>query len=214
MSDTPNTGETASQPATPTPTPSAPPVVKPQDNSVDEIRKQLEEERKAREQAQMRANQLENEKKQREEAEAERRAKELEEQNQYKELYEQERIKREEIERERQAAEEKQAIAATKAEVVKEYSDEIIKEAKELGFDLTSTDETAVAAYKAKLDKLATITGNTQKVTGNNPPAPNNQQPTLSPDELRSTLQDEKSFHTYVTKNFPGIASMTDQRQS
>lgn len=214
MSDTPTTGETANQPATPTQTPSAPPVVKPQDNSVEELRRQVEEERKAREQATMRANQLENEKKQRDEAEAARKAKELEEQNQYKELYEQERAKREEVERERQTAEEQQAIANTKAEVVKEYSEEIIKEAKELGFDLTSADETAVAAYKAKLDKLTTMTGNTQKVTGNNPPAPNNQQPALNPDELRETLQDEKSFHAYVTKNFPGIASMTDQRNS
>lgn len=212
MSDTPTTGETANQPATPTQTPSAPAQVKPQDNSVEEIRKQLEEERKAREQAQMRANQLENEKKQRDEAEAARQAKELEENNQFKELYEQEKAKREEVERERQAAEAKEEIAKAKAEVEKEYDESIVAEAKELGFDLANADEAAIAAYKARLDKLQTITGKTQKVTGNNPPAKTDGKPQLNREEIVETLETDQGFHDYVTKNYPGIAAMTQQK--
>ena len=112
MSDTPN-GETQDN-GTPAQGQSTPPAVKTPDNAVEELRKQLAEEQKAREQATLRANQLENEKKQREEAEAERKAKELEEQNQFKELYEQERVKREEIERERQEAGQKQVKRSPK----------------------------------------------------------------------------------------------------
>ena len=209
MSDTPN-GETQDN-GTPAQGQSTPPEVKSTDNAVEELRKQLAEEQKAREQATLRANQLENEKKQREAAEAERQAKELEEQNQYKELYEQERIKREEVERERQEAEQKQEIAKAKAEVTKEYDDTILAEAKELGFDLTSSDETAVAAYKAKLDKLTSLAGKNGKVGGDNPPPKTNNQPTLNREELQETIQTDKGFHDYVTKNFPGIAAMTNK---
>lgn len=214
MADTPN-GETepskndapaaASAPAA---TPAAAPA---QGESVEELRQRLEEERKAREQATMRANQLENEKKAREEEEAKREAQKLEEQNQYKELYEQEKAKREAEEADREERERKAEIEKAKQSILGEVSEAARETAKELGLDLTDSSDEAQAAFKeklAKLDKRVAANGN---VAPNNP-APRSNTVELTQDELRENLPDEHKFHDIVTKKFPGIAAMTNPR--
>lgn len=214
MADTPNNGETgapeapennANNQGTPTPAPAAP--VKTEDNSaVEKLQKELQ-------QAQMRANQLENEKKQREEAEADRKAKELEEQNQFKDLYEQEKAKAEALEAEREKAEREAELRKAKTEVLAEYNDEVKALAEEVGLDLTDTDESAVASFKEKLDKINTRVANTQGVTPNNPRTTGENKPELSKDDLQRALGDDESFHKLVVERFPGIAAMTDQRK-
>lgn len=194
--------------ATPPVTPTVPkPEVKAEDNAaVEQLKKELEQQR-------MRANQLENEKKAREDAEAKRKADELAEQNQFKDLYEQEKAKREGLETEAEARERLASLEKAKQEVLKDYNDEVRALAEEVGLDLTDADENAVNAFKEKLDKINTRVSATGKVTGNNQPNAT-PQPELSVPELRKALSDEHSFHDLVVAKFPGIASMTNQRKS
>jgi hypothetical protein len=207
MADTPPVGETVVVgDSKTTVTPSTPPVVTAADTGeAEKLRKELEH-------ARLREAQLANQLKAKEEADAATKAKEMEEQNQFKELYEQERAKREAIETEAEAKERQAEIAKAKKDVLSEYSDEVKTLVDELGLDLADADEATVATFKekvAKLDKGATVTG---KVTSNNQPNPQGNSE-LSPDELKTALQGDKSFHDLVTARFPGIASMTNQRK-
>lgn len=207
MSDTPK-GETVivEQPkndATPPVQPVTP--VKTEDTAVEELKKQLQ-------QQEMRANQLANELKAKTDAEEAAKAAKLEEDQQYKELFEQEKAKREAIEAEREENDRKAAVASAKNAVLAEYPDEVRTLAAEVGLDLTSADDTEVATFKEKLDKINTRVANTQTVTGNNSRVTT--KPTeLSQDELREGLRDETTFHDLVTARFPGIAKMTKKQQ-
>lgn len=202
MSDTP-TGETVIvEPPKNDATPPVPPTVKAEDNAVEELKKQLQ-------QQEMRANQLANQLKSKEEAEAKAKEKELAEQNQYKDLFEQERAKREALEAEQQEKERQAALEATKAETLSGFSDDVKKAADELGIALLDTDEASVEAYKQKLSVLAPKVSQESKVTPNNPSNINPSQVDLSPDQLRETLDSDEAFHNLVVKKFPGIAGMT-----
>lgn len=182
-------------------TPAVPPVVTSTETG------EVERLRKEKEQAEMRANQLANQLKAKEDADAATEAKKLEEQNQYKELYEQEKAKREGYETDAEAKERQTAVAETKTKVLSEYSEEVKAIAEEAGMDLADTDDAAVDAFKEKLEKIS------KRVT-NGKPGPNNPNPVnnkeeLSGDALRLKLQDENSFHDLITDRFPGIKAMT-----
>lgn len=207
MADTPE-GETAN-PGTPENNNSNP--VNPTPPAQDNLQAEVERLRKEAEQARLRANQLENEKKAREEADAEAQAKKLEEQQEYKTLLEQERAKRAELESEAEKREAQAELNKAKADVLKDFDDDVREQAEELGIDLTTADEAAVTSFKEKLEKIQTRLTGTANVT------PNNRRTTNAPampqgDDLRIALQKEDSFHEIVTKNFPGIASMTKQK--
>lgn len=202
MSDTP-TGETVIvEPPKNDATPPVPPPVKAEDNAVEELKKQLQ-------QQEMRANQLANQLKAKDEAEAKAKEKELAEQNQYKDLFEQERAKREALEAEQQEKERQAALEATKAETLSGFSDDVKKAADELGIALLDTDEASVEAYKQKLSVLAPKVSEETKVTPNNPSNTSPSQVDLSPEQLRETLDNDEDFHNLVVKKFPGIAGMT-----
>ena len=180
-------------------------------NAVDQA--EVERLRKEAEQARMRANQLEKEAEARRKADEEKVAKELEEQNQYKQLYEQATAKLEEVETEIQKKERESELSQARTEALKDYPDEVKAQAKELGIDLVSAEESAVADFKKKLDTLNKVAEGSGTVTPNNPKPPSTKQVDLSTDELREGLQDENSFHDIVTKRFPGIAAMTNKRE-
>lgn len=170
MADTPKEGETVTpgDSKTEVTTPSAPqsapaPQVNTTDNSeVDKLKKELE-------QAQMRANQLENEKKKRDEADAEAKRKQLEEQDEWKQIAEQERIKREELENERQEAERTQTLKFAEDTIFAEFSEDAIEVAKEAGLSLKDDSDEAKADFKTKLQKISDKVVNSNKVTPNNP---------------------------------------------
>lgn len=206
--DTPKPGETvtppSNEPANPViPAPAAvAPVV--EDNSQDEVvrlRKELE-------QKTMRENQLQNQLKAKEDAEAAAKAKEMEDQNQFKELFEQEKAKREALEAAQTESEKKTEIEKAKTDVLAEYSDEVKTLAEEVGVDLISSDESAVSAFREKLEKI-----NNRVVTSGNV-GPNNRNTdvkptTLTGDALKEALQDPNQFHNIVVASHPGIAAMT-----
>ena len=123
---------------------------------------------KKAEQAQVEANMLRNKLKAVEDAQAAARAKELEEQQEYKTLYEQEKAEKERIARERADIELRNQIAQEESKITASYSQEVLEIAKELGFSLADASEEAVATYKAKLDKVSEKVGAKVGVTPNN----------------------------------------------
>lgn len=157
MQDTPN-GETA--------------VIEPIKNEALDATKlanELAEAKKIAEQAQMRARQLENEKATREKADEEARHKQLEENEEYKILYEREKAQREELLSEREKEVQEATIAAAKKEVLNGFSSEVLEIAEATGLSLYDSSDEAKAQLKAKLEIIASKVGNTdKKVIGNN----------------------------------------------
>jgi hypothetical protein len=178
-----------------------PPAVKTEDNEAEKLRKQLQ-------QAEMERNQLRNKLEAGEKAKAEADAKKLEEQNEFKTLYEQEKARREAVETEAEQKERTEAIAKAQSEVLSGYSDEVRTLAEEAGMTLPDTDESSVEAFKAKIEKINGMVVKTTGVGANNPNRQSDK-PTLTPDQLRQAMKDPDAFHNYVVERFPGIASMT-----
>lgn len=203
--ETPNKGETETPkaPENGTQTP-APNTGNASDSAVEQLRKE-------KEQAEMRANQLANQLKAKEEAEAAAKAKELEEQNQFKDLYEQEKAKREQIESEREAEERRKELKKAETGVLAEYPEEVKALVEETGMTLDSTDEEAIAAFKEKVENINKRVGATGKVGHNNPNRPN-EAPVPTGDDLKLALKDPNAFAEIVSKR-PGIAVMMSPKR-
>ena len=161
MTDTPNPGETVEtkNDATQSPAPSATP-------SIDAA--ELERLRKEAEQAKMRANQLENQLKKKQEEEEAARLKQLEEQNEWKTVAEQERLKREELERERETEQRSRELKSATQGIFKDYPQEVIEIAETTGLSLSDTDEAAQSQLREKLDAIKA------KVAVSDTPRPSN----------------------------------------
>jgi hypothetical protein len=204
MTDTPKDGETGSQAQLKNDAPKPTTPLLPEEKKTDDG--EIEAARKRAEQAEMRANQLANQLKAKEDAEAAAKARELEEQNEFKTLYEQEKAKREQAEHDAEAAEQQKALADAREKVLSEFSDEVKAAAKDLGVELASADENTVAEFKGKLDKLQTRLG-VQRVTPNNPgtPSPKSAEPTG--EELRQILMDPQKRDEYYRKK-DGVTAM------
>ena len=203
MADTPTPGETVTPGDSQTSVQTSAPANT--GNAVDPA--EVERLRKEAEQARMRANQLEKEAEARKKADEEAEAKRLEEQQEYKTLAEQEAAKRKALEDEIAENQKKQELSDAKTAVTKDYSEETIKEAQELGIDLTDASEASVEAYKAKLDKL-------QAKTVDRPVTPNNGGNSTTPTKSRQEiLQDfvtdnrEATFHE-VLNTIPALQQM------
>lgn len=206
MDDTTPKVETA--PVAPSNEPSKqviPPVVNDMSGEVEQLRK---EKAAAEIRAQQLANQLKAQAEEKEKAEA----KKLEEQNQYKELYEQEKAKKEALEQEQTEKERKAELDKVKQETLGQFSEEVKKLAESLDIALTDTDEASVTTFREKLEKISATAPS--KVTPNNPNI-RVEKVELSDDELRTNLENDKTgeyFHSLIMDKFPGIASMTKQK--
>lgn len=204
MPDTP-TGETGNAGDSKT---TGQPTATPQVNAVDPA--EVERQKKAAEQAQMRANQLENELKKFKEEQAAAKAKELEEQNQFKSLYEQEKAKREEIETERETSKRQAELTTATDTVLGEFSQEVVEIAKDAGLGLSDNTEEAKAALKEKLAKIQ------EKVVKNSTPTPNNPSTgsaTPSAEQQIETLrygsaQDKQRVKTDLIGNLGAVKAM------
>lgn len=148
----------------------APTVTTPVTPTVDP---QLTEALKKVEQAEMRARQLENEKAIRDKADEATRQQQLEEQNEFKTLYEREKETREQLERDKETSTKQASIDAAKADVLKDYSPEVKDIADTAGLSLTDDTPEAQAELKTKLDSIAAKLPQSppKRVLGNNGPA-------------------------------------------
>lgn len=200
MTDTPNS-ETVVEPKNDA-TPSAPqPVV----NTVDTA--EVERLKKEAAQAQMRANQLENELKKREAAEEAAKLKQLEENNEWKSVAEQNRIKLEALEAEREADERAKELAAAKQEVFKEFPAEVIELAEETGLNLSDVTDDAKEALKAKLEKIQSKVVTNKPVTPNNPANPAPVDADRS-EKLKRMAYGDKQAREEIISSLPGVEAM------
>lgn len=202
---TPKAGETSTPeaPKNGTQTP-APNTGNASDPAVEQLRKE-------KEQAEMRARQLANELAAKKKAEEEAEAKRLAEQNEYKTLHEQEKAKREALEAKLAEEERRKELAKAKAEVLADYSDDVKAAAEDLGLDLSDTDDDAKATFKEKLDKLQQRVGVSGKVTPNNPGKPS-AAPELSGPQLATAMKSQDKFEEIISKK-PGIAAMMSPKR-
>lgn len=150
-----------------------PVVVEPVKNdapTVTEPNTELIAANKRAEQAEMRARQLENEKKDREKLDEVARQKQLEDNEEFKTLYEREKEARERLEAERQDEDTRKTIQSAKAEIFAGYSPEVIELAEATGIDLYDESDASQEAFKAKLDIITSkIPTTTKTVHGSNP---------------------------------------------
>lgn len=187
------------------PAPETPVVEKATDAEVERLRKQAE-------QAEMRANQLQNQLKAKEEAEAEAARKKLEENQEFKTLAEQERARREELEAKIEAEERAKELASQKAEVLKDFPDEVKGLAEDAGIELTDTSDEAVAAFKERLDKVSKRVN--VKVAPNNPGVlPQKSANDFTREELRQILNDPVKRDEYYRKYKPITAAMMNETE-
>lgn len=213
MADTPKEGETVTPETLKN---EAEPIVAPVVVASQPVEKttedpEVERLKKEKEQAEMRANQLQNKLDAEEKAKADAKAKELEEQNEFKTLYEQEKAKREEIEAERLSEERKKELQETTVSVLGDYSDEVKALAEDTGLSLGDVSEDAVADFKAKLDKIQTRIGNTQ-VTPNNPGRTSGKKE-YSREEMHEILNDPVKRDAYYRQQGGVTAMMMGQSE-
>ncbi len=205
MADTP-LGETATPGDSKTNEPTA---TTPQVNVVDPA--EVERLKKEASQATMRANQLQNQIDEAKKAEEARTAKELEEKQEFKSLYEQEKAKLQEIETEREVQARKAEIETASSEVLKEFPDAVKEIAKEAGLSVLDNSEEAKASFNAKLDSIAAKLPQAQ-VSPNNPGTPTPNNTNLSSDQMKIALKSEQNFHEMAAK-LPGVSAMLNKRQ-
>jgi DNA polymerase III gamma/tau subunit len=183
MADTP-TGETVTPeslsnngqaPATP--------VVNAPDAEVEKARKEAE-------QARMRAAQLENQLREREAADAAAKAKQLEEKEEFKTLYEQTQARLNEIQESQAASERSAQLKSATEDVFKDYSADTVELAKTAGLSLSDDSDAAKASLKEKLDAF-------QAKVGTNPARPGANNP-------RQTTPEVVSREQLVARQHPG----------
>lgn len=131
---------------------------------------ELEAARKELEQARMHSNMLTNKLAEKEAAEAAAKAKQLEEKEEFKTLYEQTQARLREIEDAQSASERQAQLATATEEVYKDYSADAVELAKTAGLSLTDDSEAAKAVLKEKLDAFQAKVGTSPAgVRGTNP---------------------------------------------
>lgn len=203
MTDTPEKGETGVEPskndasATVAPTQTV--------NTVDN-NAEVERLKKEAEKAIIRANQLSNELKKRDEAAEAAKLKQLEENEEWKSLAEQERAKREALEAEKEAEKRQSELKTATSQVLSQFPAEVVELAEEMGLSLTDTSDEAQIAFKEKLEKVQAKVVKDAKVTPNNPQA----LPTKVSDEelLKRMGNGDKEARHQVISNLPGVQEM------
>lgn len=205
MVDTPN-----GDPVIPeAPSPEVTPVAAPVANAVDPA--EVERLKKEQTQKDLRIKQLENAAAARDKADAEAKAKDLEEQSKFKELYESEKSAKEELLTEKQTAEKQTAVKAEADKVLADFPDEVKALASDLGVTLTDDSEEAIADYKTKLESAAKRVG--AKVTPNNPSAPQTPGKVTGP-ALRELMADPVKWDAYMRENYSTTAAMMTPKRT
>jgi hypothetical protein len=176
------------------------------------LQTEVERLRKEREQIEMERNMLRKKLEAEEKAKAETAAKELEEKEEFKTLYEQEKEARLALEQEAEEKARKAEVNSKKAEVLAEFPQDVKELADEFGYELIATDDETVAAYKAKLLKVQEKISQGQAVGPNNPSGPK-KAPVPEGDDLKLALKDPKTFDEIIAAKFPGIQQMTRKQQ-
>lgn len=201
MSDTTTPVETVKTEA---PSNNATPAATPPVNATDTA--EVERLKKEAQQAQMRANQVQNELDKMKQAQEEAQRKQLEQNEEWKSLAEQERTKREALEAEREAENRSAELKTATSEVLSQFPSEVVEIAQEAGISLTESSDEAKEALKAKLEKIRTKVVTDKPVTPNNgnPAAPEAPQAEL----LARMKAGDKTARQEVIGNIPAVIEM------
>lgn len=206
MSDTPN-GETGtkvepkndvSNPVTPTATP--------EEKKPDEDVTALKERLRVAEQKAARVGQVENKLAEIEKAQQEAEAKELMEQNKFKDLSEKQAERIKQLEEESERKERDAQIKSKTDEIYKDYPDAVREIADEAELKLADTDEDSVEAFKKKLDNFKARIGNA-KVTPNNPGTPTPKED-FNPAQYKDLAKNPAKLEEHWKKHSPLMAQM------
>lgn len=130
---------------------------------------EVEKLRREKEQAEMRANQLANELKAKSEAEEEARRKQLEENEEYKTLYQREKEERERLENERKDAAKKAGVSTAQSEIFAKFPKEVVEVAETAGLSLADDSDEAKQQLEERLKTLADKVGPKKTPGANNP---------------------------------------------
>lgn len=154
----------------------------------------------------MRANQLQNQLDEKAKADEAARQKQLEEQNEWKQIAEQEKAKREEYEKEREEARRANDLQSATNEVLGTFSDEVRELATDMGLALNDDSEEAKEAFKQKLEKISAKVAADRKPGANNP-APGS--PSAPREELLArTRKGDPAAKAQLINDFPAIKEM------
>lgn len=137
----------------------------------------VEQAKKAAEQATMRANQLANELQKIKDSQSEAERKQLEEKEEYKALYEKNDAELKKLREEREANERQAQLTTSTESVFKDYPADVVDVAKTAGLGLTDDSEAARTSLKERLDAIKEkVNPKGTPVASNNPsdPAPAN----------------------------------------
>lgn len=168
---------------------------------------EVERLRKLAEQAQMRAQQLENENKKLKEKEEADRLKQLEEQNEWKSVAEQNKAKLEALQAEREAEERAKQLQQETDAILKQYPPAVQELAKEVGLGLGDVTDESKASLAEKLEVMKAKVGASDKVSPNNPSNPT--PPTAGREELIVRMaHGDKNARTQVISELPGVKEM------
>lgn len=202
MADTP-TGETVTPeaPSNETGNTNTPPQVT--------VSADVEAAKKEAEQARIRANQLANELAKIKADQDAAKAKQLEEKEEFKTLYEQTQARLAEIENEKAEQERNALLEQTSQSVLKDYPANVIELAKTTGLSLSDDSEAAVAIFKEKLDAIKSQVGPVATPSANNPhnPAP----AAATHEELMARMRggDKGAVNEYI-RELPAIKRMKE----
>lgn len=201
----PVTPEAPSNEVTPPAAPAAPAA--PVANAADTA--EVERLRKETVQKDLRISQLENEEAARKKAEDEAKAKELEANQQFKTLADQEKARADAAEATIEANKKAAELKTESEKVLADFSPEVKKLAETTGLTLTDTDPATVEAFKTKLTEVKDMVGG-GRVAPNNPNQTVPQGPTVedADGQIKTPLEDNPDKLDEIFRSMPGVSSM------
>lgn len=208
MADATPSGET--KPDSPKNEPSTP-TTPPADNGSQAA---IAEANKKAEQAQMRANQLENELKVERQKKADAEKAQLEEKEEFKALYEKTDAELKAIREEREAAELKTKLSSETEKVFKDYPASVVDVAKTAGIALGDDSEAARTVLKEKLDAIKEKVGTSETVTPNNPANPTPADPDRSKMLEEMAMAGAKGDDAPARKYIGGLDSLKEMKRA
>jgi len=206
MADTVNHTETvAPEPLSNDGNPSATPVVNVDAAEVERLKKEAD-------QAKMEAAQARNEAAKMKAEQESIKAKQLEENEEFKTLYEQSQAKLKEIEAEQAARERAAELKGQTEKVYAEYPSNVVELARTAGLTLSDDSDEAVSALKEKLDTFKAKVGAPTPSANNPRPEANN--PSTNEQLLQRMRGGDKTATYEYIQNLPSIKRMKEIAQN
>lgn len=175
------------------------------DSSVEQLRKDLEKER-------MEKNMLRNKLDTAQQEKAKQEQAKLEEKEEFRTLYEQEKARAEALAAEKEEAEKSRALTEATGELLADFSDEVKATVEETGLSLGDLSEEAREEFKTKVGAIAKRV-DTTTIAANNPnPNPPKAGRAELIDNYRLNRKDPKAWND-LAMSIPSVKEMVEKSQ-